>query len=84
MKEPLEIDIFFHTNETSNLDELEIDYDINDAELRKMIFYNINAISPYYGDNNDVNYTTIHSNGSQFITPFPIIQVRKMIYERTS
>jgi len=61
----IELDIFFHTDKTASLQELELDYNIEDCEVRPMFFMDIVAISPLF--KGDKEYTTIHANGCEFV-----------------
>ena len=74
---PLELEIFFHSEETATLRKLEVDYDLSDCETRKMTFYKINAVSPYLDGDNE--FCSIHSNGSEFIANASYNVVRNLI-----
>ncbi len=41
---PIELEIYFNTDETENLEKMGIDYDVRNCEKRLMTFYTINAI----------------------------------------
>lgn len=62
----IELDIFFNTSETSTLNDLGVEFSLNQSETRKVTFYNINGIAPYF-DKDDTEYCAILSNGSEFI-----------------
>ena len=61
----IELDVFFHTDKTASLQELDLDYNVEDCEIRTMCFMEIVAIAPHFVG--DKEYTTIHANGSEFI-----------------
>lgn len=73
----IELPILHHNDSTSLLKDIGVEYSLEQCEVRDMIFYHINAISPYY--DNDKEYTNIHTNGSEYICPLKIEQVRKVI-----
>jgi hypothetical protein len=78
----INLPIFFHTDNTSDLLNLSIDYKLSDCEIRQVTFYVINAIAPYIEDGKV--YTTIHSNGDNFVCPLNIKEVEKIINENTN
>lgn len=73
----IEIECFFHNDSTSELKELGIEYNIGDCEKRKMTFININAISPYLTE--DEELCSIHSNGVEFIATKSYAEIIKLI-----
>jgi len=52
----LEIDIFFHTDTTSTLKDLDINYPLSDCETRKVTFYSIDAIGVFIDDDSEKTY----------------------------
>jgi len=44
---PIELEIYFNTEETENLEKMGLDYHVNNCEKRLMTFYNINAIGSH-------------------------------------
>lgn len=78
---PLKLPIFHHTDKTSELSKLSIDWKINDADLKDIYFYNINAISPWEEETEDetLYYTSIHSNSSEYICILPVEEVKLLI-----
>ena len=73
----LRLPIVFNTEETLIKTSLEIDVELVDCIIKDMVFYSINAISVY--SENGVIYTTIHSNGDDFICSLPMVQVESLI-----
>lgn len=70
--------IFHQTDESEKLKICGKDFDLEDAcEKREVVFYNINAISPYNED--DKQYTSIHSNGTEYICSLSVKEVEKRI-----
>ena len=74
MKE-IELPIFHYTEKTDTLKKLGLDYKLSDCEIRYMTFYNINAVSPYLDE--DKEYCSIHSNGSEFICSLSYLKVKE-------
>ena len=72
--------IFHHTDQSATLKDCGIDYTFEDnCEIREIIFYQINAISEYLDDGK--SYTSIHSNGSEYISSLNIKEVKKIIQQ---
>lgn len=61
----LELKILFYNDETAQLEDLGIKFDINSHDVKKMSFFNIEAVSPYVVE--DRNYSIIHSNADEFV-----------------
>lgn len=61
----IELPILFHTDQTTTLKDVGIEYDLFECEVRKMTFININAVSKYL--DRDKWYSQIHCNGDSFI-----------------
>ena len=62
----IELDVFYHSDETRSLDDIGIAFDWDDLETRKITFYNIDAISPHKVDN-EFLYSKIFIGGEIFI-----------------
>jgi hypothetical protein len=78
--------IFHHNDKTDTLKDCGIDYNLSDTEQRDVTFFSINAISSYYedyesnlGNIKQREYTSIHSNGSEYICSYPIHVVLEKI-----
>jgi len=72
--------IFHHTDQSATLKDCGIDYTFEDnCEIRDVTFYQINAISEYFED--DRSCTSIHSNGSEYISSLNIKEVEKIIQQ---
>lgn len=71
----------FFKNEAYDIGELtgkQVPY--KEFDIRKMDFYHINAVSPHLdADDNDKEYSCIHSNGSEFICALTIKEVREKL-----
>jgi len=73
----LKLPIIFNTEETIIKASLDIDVDLVDCVVKDMVFYSINAISVY--SESGVVYSTIHSNGDDFICSLSMIEVEGLI-----
>ena len=73
----IELDIYYNTDETSKLEELEIKVDLDDCELKKTLFITIDAVSPYEG-----NRTLIYSSGDIFVCALSYKELKKILSER--
>lgn len=74
--------IFFKTEESKRQELIKgDDYSLADyCKERKMIFYNISCIGPFEEDGT-IKYTSIFSNGEEFICPLSVKEVELIIYE---
>lgn len=72
--------IFFKTEESKHQELIKgDDYSLADyCKERKMIFYNISCIGPFEEDGK-IKYTSIFSNGEEFICSLNIKEVEKII-----
>jgi hypothetical protein len=73
----IEIECFYHSESSSQLKDLGIEYSFEDCETRPILFFNINAIS-YYVDKGK-NYGCVHCNGSEFITVLGFEELKNKI-----
>lgn len=72
--------IFFKTEESKQQELIKgCDYPMEEyCDKRNMVFYAINCIAPFDEDNKMI-YTSIFSNGEEFICALPIKEVEKII-----
>jgi hypothetical protein len=78
---PIEIEVLWHTDETRQLADLELNFEAAKLEHRKMTFYNIDAISPNHWDEEN-DFTNIHSSGDKWIAPYSYNFVKKLIEKK--
>lgn len=71
------LQIFHESAQSCELERIGVNTPLQEHELREIYFYNINAVSPYYEDG--VEYSSIHSNGSEYICPIRCHDVINMI-----
>lgn len=69
----LTLPILFHTDNTSTLKNVGIDYELEDCETREITFLHINAIAPYKEKGKE--YTSIFTNGTEFICVMKVDEV---------
>lgn len=74
---PIKLDVYHHTEETSTAKNVGMDYSMDDCELYTIIFYNIDAISPYY--EKDKEFACIHCGGDEFISPYNMSELEEII-----
>lgn len=74
----IELPIFHHTDETKNFDNIGLEFNLADnAEIREMTFFIINAIAPYL--EGEKKYSSIHSNGQEYICSLKYESVKDLI-----
>ena len=73
----IELDVFFHSDESYALKSCGVDYSLDSCDTRKMTFYQINAISPYLEDGQE--YSSIHTNGAEYIATIKYGELKKML-----
>lgn len=81
---PIELEVFFYGEDSMKMIELGINDEIpiSKCKLRKMLFLNISGIAPYIED--DEEYTAIHCNGTDFISPVKYEKLKSIIiYEKS-
>lgn len=67
------VPVFFHSDETLNMKHGDVDFPLSQCEQRDFYFYHINGIAPYYdAEDGDREYASIHTNDSEYITPYPV------------
>ena len=76
---PLELNVLFYDNDEDDakLQGLGLETEVNVVE-GKMTFYSINGIARYLEDENN-DYTSIYSNGTDFICTDKYENVKKLI-----
>ena len=75
---PIELEVFFHTENTSNMKALDIDYPMTDCDIRNVTFYSIEHISPWI-DTEGTEYCEITSGGQTVISSLSYLQVKELI-----
>jgi len=73
----IKLPICFYNDETSQLSDAGIEYDLSDGDVRDVIFYSISVIAPYLYMGK--NWTTVYAGGETFICQLPMREVDKLI-----
>lgn len=73
--------IFFRTKEMADAPE-DVEFKFTEYDVKDMIFYDITALGVYEEDG--IKYTTIHTPGSNFYSPKPILEIDKIIMNAKS
>ncbi len=75
----IELDVLWHTDGTKVLDECGLEYDIEEVETRKVIFYGISHIAINKWDDTH-EFTNIFAlSGEQYISPLKYNELKKVI-----
>lgn len=73
-----DIPIFFHTDQTAMLKDLNVEYSFEDCEVRQVAFFSIVAVSVYDDDKGNY-YSSVHANGGEYISPLSKHEVIEII-----
>lgn len=74
---PIELDVYFHTENTQSKKELGLSYNYNECEVRRAIFFNIDAMTTEISDNG-VENCIIHSGGDSFSVPYGYKELKEI------
>jgi hypothetical protein len=77
---PIKLPIFFHTDNTSTLKDVGVEYPLTECDIRELTFYHIGAIGEHH--DGDDRYTSIFCDGYEFVCTLKINVVEQMIYEK--
>lgn len=80
---PVWLPTLAHTEDTANSKEMNMEYSFADCAVKRMKFYNINSIASYIGTD-DLEYSTVHANGGEYIIDMKISKLEKIIDEAHS
>lgn len=61
----IELPVYFHNDLTDQLEDLNLDFHITQCEIKKMFFYNIDAVSPRE-EKDGYQYSLIHIGKESF------------------
>jgi hypothetical protein len=64
----VQLPVFFHSDNTKVLHDLDLEYDDKDLEVREMTFVSVGALEPWQTDAGETQ-TLIHANGSTYRCP---------------
>lgn len=74
----IELPALWHTDSTTQLSELGLDYDIGDLERRQITFYRIDAIAANYWDE-DHEFCNVFVGGEKFIIDKTYKELKEII-----
>lgn len=74
---PIELNIYTYGDDQLPAANLEIHIPLEDCELRKITFYNIDAVSTY--KENEKEYTSVFAGGTNFIVDKEYNEVIELI-----
>jgi hypothetical protein len=75
----IELEVLWHTDETKQLDDCGMDYDLEDVESRILVFYGISHLSINHWDDTH-ELTNIYSlSGEKYISKYSIQEVKEQI-----
>lgn len=74
----IRIPIIYHTNESLALEKMGVETPLDEMDVREMVFFNIDSIGTRTTD----GYTCVTVGGSEYICPFPMEQVLKLIHAK--
>ena len=82
MNKSISLPIFFNNDNTEALKLCGIDYTISECETRDVIFYRIDSIADFFdGNDNQRQYSEIHSSGNCFLCMLSKKDVAQIISE---
>jgi hypothetical protein len=73
----LKLPILHHTDNTTQMRDIGVDYDLADCQVKEISFLNIDAISEYI--DGDDKYSCIHVNDNEYICTFTYSKLIKLI-----
>lgn len=75
----LELDVLWTTEKTKQNEQLGIDSEMSDYDLKKCTFYKIDALIPYDWMKEEDGFCRIMIGGETFIIPLPYEEVKEKI-----
>lgn len=75
---PVELPIYFNTDDTSALESLGIEPNIRNCELKSVTFFTIDAIAPYKEDDG-FEYSIIYSGGTEFACKYTYVTIKQIL-----
>lgn len=73
----IDIEVYVHNESTKLMDSLDMEYDLENADLKTARLYRIDYILPYEKDGKE--YTQIHVADNSFITPVAYNDFKKLV-----
>ena len=75
----LELEIYFHTDETADILEETGEFPLHKCDVRLMTFYSIDCVAPFV--ENEVEYAKVFSGSNSFISVLTYEEVKQKISE---
>jgi len=75
---PIELPIYFNTDETSNLEKMGIDSHVKNCEVRLMTFFAINAIGSAK-ESDDFEYGIIYTGDGSFSSVLTYKELKELL-----
>jgi hypothetical protein len=75
---PIELPIYFNTDETDNLEKMGLDSHVSNCEVRILTFYNINAIGPSKEDDG-FEFSLIYTGDASFSCVHTYEQLKQLL-----
>ena len=73
----VEIEVYYHTDQTRNLEKMGMDFSITDCEIRVMTFCNIVGFAPAV-EEDGFTYGRIFTATGDFSTPLKYEELKKL------
>ena len=73
----IEVEVYYHTNQTSSLQKMDMGFHITDCEIRVMTFCNIVGFAPAV-EEDGFTYGKIFTATGDFSTPLKYEELKKL------
>jgi hypothetical protein len=77
MSKGAEVEVYYHTDQTRNLEKMDMDFHITDCETRLITLYNIVGVAPAV-ENDGFVYGKIYTAAGEFSTPLKYVELQKL------
>ena len=73
----VEIEVYYHTDQTRNLEKMDMDFHITDCEIRVITLCNIVGFAPAV-EKDGFTYGKIYTGAGEFSTPLKYEELKKL------
>ena len=73
----VEVEVYYHTDQTSSLQKMDMGFHITDCETRFMTFCNIVGFAPA-AEEDGFTYGKIYTGAGEFSTPLKYEELKKL------
>lgn len=73
----VEVEIYYHTDQTRNLEKMDMDFHITDCEIRTITLLNIVGFAPAV-EEDKFAYSKIYTAAGEFSTPLKYEELKKL------